>query len=164
MHEFARVESERCGGSCDSHTHGMLSHIHTHTYRLCFPCSLSSTEKHSDEMKMRMANHNSSFSFYPFNKMPSHQNVCTKDKSECAASFGFACRWCTCYKCALAPSLSPSPSLVTPANPVHFTFSQDVWPLIVLVGSVFQATALVSRSSVDAFAHNQQEFLHLHLV
>lgn len=78
-----------------------LTHSRTYTQRLCFHAlPKSNAKKHSDEMKMRMANHNSSFSFYPFNKMPSHQNVCTKDKSECAASFGFACRWCTCYKCA----------------------------------------------------------------
>lgn len=65
-------------------------------------------------MKMRMANHNSSFSFYPFNRIPSHQNVCArkiKAKELLVVAFAVAVDTST-YAVILSTSSSSSSSSV----------------------------------------------------
>lgn len=111
--------------------------------------------KHSEEMKMQTANHNSSLSFYPFNKMPSHQNVCTKDKSEYASSFGFvvAVKWYMlhgiCYECSRYPYTRQS-----------CTF-HILWRCMAInTSGRIRSSLPLAWTAVDV-AHKQQ-FLHLH--
>lgn len=65
-----------------SYSHSTRKHIDSET---CLCCAWT-MEYPDEQWRCERANHNSSFSFYPFNRIPSHQNVCAqKIKARVAA-------------------------------------------------------------------------------
>lgn len=96
-----------------------------------------STQTH-DEMKMQTANHNSSFSRSTHSTKCHHIKMCARKIKanellvvhRHSVSVVAGLYKCTCYPHTRPPACLPFLYVRT--------YSQDVWPLIVLVGSVFR--------------------------